>query len=296
VVFEGNAPSQLAFNVELAKHASGAKPPTTTPTLWLGDAIAIKETTHVVLRRQAGANVVVIGQDETLAAGMSCAAVISLAAQLPRASGSDPNTAATAAPRVYFLDGSLEGTPVSASLAATLAVLPQPLRLGRWRDATGFLQELQAELQRRTSATDTHPAPWFLFIFALQRFRELRRAEDDYGFSFDSSKPASAAQLLSEILREGPIFGIHTWIWCDTLTNLHRYLDRAALRELNFRIALQMSANDSSNFLDSPLASRLGPYRAYLYSEEQARLEKFRPYGLPDPAWLQLFAQTLSQR
>ncbi|MGC3971032.1 MAG: hypothetical protein QM775_27960 [Pirellulales bacterium] len=46
-----------------------------------------------------------------------------------------------------------------------------------------------------------------------------------------------------------------------------------------------MSQNDSSNLIDSPLASRLGPNRALLFSEEQGRLEKFRPYSLPDDDW-----------
>ncbi|GBD36728.1 hypothetical protein HRbin36_01856 [bacterium HR36] len=304
VIFEGNAPSELSENTELWKYASGAIPPAAAPTIWLGDSVAIKEPTHLVLRRQAGANLAIVGQDETLAASMFCAALVSLAAQLPRArnpagltpiaagqSVTDPS--AGSRPRLYFLDGSLDGTPAAASLADTLAMLPLEVRIGRWRDSAPFLQELQAELQRRSATTDSAP-PWFLFIFALHRFRDLRRAEDDYGFGLDSSRPASPALLLNELLRDGPLLGMHTFLWCDTLTNLQRTLDRAAFRELNFRIALQMSANDSSNFLDSPLASRLGPCRAYFYSEEQAKLEKFRPYGPPDPDWLRRLAQSLA--
>ena len=47
-----------------------------------------------------------------------------------------------------------------------------------------------------------------------------------------------------------------------------------------------MSANDSSNLIDSPLANHLGGHRALLYSEEQGTLEKFRPYEVPTPDWL----------
>ena len=47
-----------------------------------------------------------------------------------------------------------------------------------------------------------------------------------------------------------------------------------------------MSAEDSSTLLDSPAASKVGPNRAYLYSEDEGRLEKFRPYGLPPAVWL----------
>jgi hypothetical protein len=46
-----------------------------------------------------------------------------------------------------------------------------------------------------------------------------------------------------------------------------------------------MSANDSSTVIDSPAAGKLGENRALFYSEEENRVEKFRPYSLPDPEW-----------
>jgi hypothetical protein len=58
------------------------------------------------------------------------------------------------------------------------------------------------------------------------------------------------------------------------------------LREFEMRVLFQMSVADSSNLIDSPLASKLGMHRALFHSEEQGRLEKFRPYGLPSEAWL----------
>ena len=293
VVFEGNAPSILASNTELRKCLTGRAPITNTPIIWFGDSIAIREPTHLVLRRQTGAHLAIVGQDETLAAGMFCAAWLALAAQLPAPAGASDSGQQ---PIFFVLDGSSEGTAVAASLTATLAVVPQQLRCGRWRDVLPFLQQLHAEMQQRLQTTNTAFSTWLLFIFALHRFRDLRREEDDYGFGFDSSKPPSAARLLAELLREGPTVGIHVFLWCDTLTNLQRAIDRSTCRELNFRIAMQMSANDSSNFLDSPLASRLGPYRAYFYSEEQGRLEKFRPYGLPDDKFLQEAAYQLRSR
>ena len=47
-----------------------------------------------------------------------------------------------------------------------------------------------------------------------------------------------------------------------------------------------MSADDSSNLIDTPAASKLGHYRALFHSEELGGLEKFRPYDLPETAWL----------
>ena len=89
---------------------------------------------------------------------------------------------------------------------------------------------------------------------------------------------------------------MHTLIWCDTLNNLQRTLDRQAMRELSLRVAFQMSVADSSNLIDSPLASKLGLHRALFYSEEEGRLEKFRPYGLPAETWLRRVQEQWANR
>jgi hypothetical protein len=58
------------------------------------------------------------------------------------------------------------------------------------------------------------------------------------------------------------------------------------MREFDMRVLFQMGVADSSNLIDSPLAAKLGQYRALFHSEEQGRLEKFRPYGVPTEEWL----------
>ena len=44
-----------------------------------------------------------------------------------------------------------------------------------------------------------------------------------------------------------------------------------------------MNANDSSNLIDNPAASKLGPNRALLSRGDLGTLEKFRPYGILSP-------------
>ena len=95
-----------------------------------------------------------------------------------------------------------------------------------------------------------------------------------------------ACQLFGTVLREGPAVGVHTLVWCDTLNNVNRALDRQGLREFEMRVLFQMSATDSSVLIDTPLAGRLGLHRALFHNEEQGKLEKFRPYGLPAEDWL----------
>jgi hypothetical protein len=78
-------------------------------------------------------------------------------------------------------------------------------------------------------------------------------------------------------------------MWCDTVGNLQRSLDRRALREIGLRVAGPMSEEDSMHLLDSPVAARLDkPHRMVFYDDERpGMVEKFRPYVVRDLAWLQ---------
>jgi hypothetical protein len=136
-----------------------------------------------------------------------------------------------------------------------------------------------------------------VLIFDLQRFRDLRKADDDFGFSrFGEEKPVSVSKQLGTILRDGPQVGVHTIVWCDSLNNLNRSFDRQVLREFEIRVLFQMSANDSSTLIDSPAASKLGEHRALFFSEEEGKLEKFRPYAAPDSEWLAMVRRQLRGR
>ncbi len=113
------------------------------------------------------------------------------------------------------------------------------------------------------------------------------KSDDDFGYSrYDEDKPIPPAKLFSDILRDGPPVGIHTIIWCDSVNNMNRTLDRQGMKEFENRILFQMSANDSSTLIDTPAGSKLGENRALYYSEEANRIEKFRPYGVPEAEWL----------
>ena len=118
----------------------------------------------------------------------------------------------------------------------------------------------------------------------MARFRELRRQEDDFSFG-RSAEGRRPDQQLTDLLREGPGFGIHLLVWCDTMSNFQRWCERSAMKEFDARVLLQMSAADSSLLVDSPAASQLGPSRALLSREDEGRLEKFRPFAPPPAEW-----------
>ncbi len=279
-VFEVNAPADLRRNRQLMSLLSSPQAATSEAhaacRVFLGEAVAIKDPTAAVFRRQSGAHLLLIGQRDDAALAIMSAAMIGLAAQ------HRPTSA-----EFVILDGSSSESPHIFQHVA--AALPQRSRFVEYRHAGEVIAELAAELQHRQADGTVDGPAVFVFIYGLQRYRMLRRT-DDFSFSFSSTEenaPPPVDKQFAELLREGPAVGIHVIAWGDTPATIERCFDRQAMREFDNRVLFQMSASDSSNLIDSPMANRLGFYRALFYSEEQGLLEKFRPYSLPDRAFLE---------
>jgi len=286
IVFEGSVPADIRNNRQLAaciKQSDSTA--TTTPRIWLGAPVVIKEPTAVTLRRQSGANILMVGQRDEAAMNLMSTALVSLATQL-----TPPSL------RFVVLDGCPPDSPFAGTLERVAGVLPHECQLVAWHDVAETIGALAQEVDQRVES-DHHDAPTVvLLVYSLQRYRMLRRDEDAFGFSVDQeAKPQPDAQFAS-ILREGPAVGIHVITWADTLGTLERTLDRQTVREFDHRVLFQMSVTDSSNLIDAPTANQLGFHRALLYSEEQGGLEKFRPYDALTDEWLAQVGRELARR
>jgi len=292
IVFEGDAPADLARNPILRQRyvaASWPESPRSTQA-WVGDAISIKEPTSALFRRQGGNHLLIVGQNEEAALGVMVSTLMSLAAGYPPAASGT----ARAGARFFVLDGTPEDHPNSGVLAKVAAVLPHGVDVADWRLVPRVLAEVAAEVARRHDAKTDGPE-LFLLIHDLPRFRDLRRRDDDFGFS-KREEDVSPTDHLDAILRDGPVLGVHLVTWCDTVNNLNRHFTHQILREFEMRVLFQMSPTDSGHMLDAPHASKLGPHRAFFASEEQNRIEKFRPYGVPSDEWLRWVGQQLGNR
>ena len=289
IVFEGNVPAEIQRNhllEGLLRQSDWPVSPIAT-SAWLGEAIAIKDPTAAVFRKQSGANLLIVGQREEAALAMMATSLVSLAAQHA------PSNA-----KFYVLDGSPVDAPTAGYLERIGQLLPHSICHVAWRDVPGAIDEIAQDLSTRQQSHHTSDAPAvYLIVYGLQRFRMLRQ-EEDYGFSSSSDGDASPKpeKQFGAILREGPHLGIHTLTWCDTVNNLNRALDRQGLKEFEIRVLFQMGSTDSSNLIDSPLASKLGLHRALFFSEEQGYVEKFRPYAMPEEPWLAAAAERMRGR
>ncbi len=276
VVFEGNAPADLAENRELA--AVLDQPPDQAPAqprIWLGAPNAIKGPTEAVFRRQSGNHLLVVGQRDDAIAAMLAISLVSLAAQFPDGGA-----------RIVLIDSSAPGTPERELLDRAAAAARQQVESSHQRDAAELITELGEELRRRGEDGAPDDPPVFVIANGLQRFKKLRY-NDDLAYSFDASAEAARhpALLLNDLICEGAATGIHLVAAVDTFNNIGRTLSRKALAEFEMRVLFQMSANDSAALVDSTKASALGMHRALFYNEHEGYLETFRPYAAPGPGW-----------
>ena len=259
----------------------------TTRRCWLGDSVSLTGPLELRFGPREGGPVLVIGRDDEAALGVLAAAVLALAGQ-----GSAAPTGAAHA-RFLILDGSLPNsaahqtwqTIADISSSSQSSTQPPSVTVVSPRETAATLSSLVEELHSRNGEA---AAPVFVVVFDLARFRDLKKAEDDFGSygGFDKQPTVNPAALWAEIIKDGPAAGIFPLVWCDGFQTAQRWLGRELLNRFETRVLFAMNANDSSNLIDTPAASKLGPNRALLSRGDLGTLEKFRPYRAPSRDWL----------
>ena len=115
------------------------EPSKTSWSAWLGDAVAIKDSTRAVFRRQSGSNLMLVGQQDESAVAMFTSAVLSLTQSQPDLE-----------PMPLVFAQALEGTADEV-----VNVLPEiaPVQLTLQRDLPSLLGAWSDELDKRNHST-----------------------------------------------------------------------------------------------------------------------------------------------
>ena len=283
IVFEGNVAADPSTNKALSATLDGDA--AETPGFWLGSSVRIEPPQRVALQRQSGANLAIIGGDEALAMGMLSAAAISLA-----------TTASELPGRLTIFDGTRVDAEDRQQWQPIVRLFGKRVEQVVPKSAAEALGKLYELLLSRSAASDSHHASQFVVLHDLSQFRTLRLTEDEFSFTNGgANKPLSPDKQFRKLLREGPAVGIHFLLWCESYNSLTRVIDRLTLREIDFRVAMQMSAADSTSLIDSPAAAHLGEHRALFYRDDLGTQTKFRPYGRPSHGWLAKVSAALQQ-
>ncbi|MBL7065835.1 MAG: DUF87 domain-containing protein [Anaerolineae bacterium] len=289
IVFEGNEPAQLEDNQSLQSllAAPGWPERARSVPAWLGEPVAIRPPTAARFRRQGSSNLIVVGRDESAAIGMLIAALLSLAVQ------HRPEEARFEVIDLTTYDASWAEVPEILA-----DILPHPIQVRGRRDVAGTIGEINTLVNERLEQERAGGPAIYLVILGVHQARALRHEEGAFFPRYDQESLSNPAQQFASILQEGPEVDVHVLAWCDTYASLTRFLDRRAIGEFGMRVALPMSAEESSNLLDDSVAAKLGcPNRAIFYDEAQVGvLEKFRPYRVPEVTWLEKVGRMLRER
>jgi hypothetical protein len=285
IVFDGN---ELAHLVDCRKLQelvdADSWPDQRGVELLLGDPIAIKDSVAARMRRQSGGHLLILSRDEAEGVGMCVASIVSILLQ------QRPSDA-----QVFIANF----TPADSEWAECVEDIEKHFPhhitvLRQMREVADAIETIAAEVRRRG---DTPPERTgiYLVIQGMHRARVLRGDDDSFAYGDNGSTPA---EHFTTILRDGPEVGVHVISWCDTYSNAIRVADRRMMAQFGLRAGGAMSADDSMTFFDDTAASRIDkPHRMILFEEERpGQLEKFRPYSLPPPEWLEATARRLRAR
>ena len=286
LTFEGRAPAHIETNIELLTQLAQPawSPRTPTARVWLGEPIEIKAPTTAVLQRYGHSNLIVVGGEDANAYGLMTAALLGLAAQR---APSDAHfiIADLARPDSPFAGSFARFAPTGAT------PLPHPIEIAGARQAGVTLAQLVTLFAQRQASDSSITQDIYFFILGLQRWREARGA--------DVISQTEVGKQLVKLADEGPELGIHLLVSVDSAATLDRVFKRSGINYFDLRVAFNAPEQDSIAILEKNTAKDLEENRALFRDEDDPnRLEKFKPYVMPDAETLiklvaQLRAKTL---
>jgi hypothetical protein len=273
IVFSRDAPAVWSASRTVAGWLTPRRrtlPP--APLFWLGQPLRIADDIAVMLEPHQGANLLVLGSDENLAMRLLLSALQGLVL-----------TTSPQAARFLLVGAVDPRQPAGQILSALQAGIPHSIQAHARQAAVDALNTLAAEMDDRLARLPARPPDRvFLLVAGLHRWPEAR-GPNPY-------TPSPAGEQWARLVQQGPQVGIHTLVWCDRLSTLGAVAGGGAmhdtLAQFGHRVALQMTADESVNYLGGPYAARLGSERAYYRNEQWPAdvLDKFKPYAWLSPA------------
>ncbi|MCA9129205.1 MAG: hypothetical protein KDB22_19090 [Planctomycetales bacterium] len=270
VIYDGNrAANWDAANANLALHQANREVNPDATWCIVGESVAINPAVLFPLTQQAGRNAIIVGAED----GQAASVLDTITASFVR----DTKLRKKQRAKVLVIQGAKPTDARALALPKRWGLLDCDSEIADTRQADQMLKALHEELQRRVGGSEEDGSllqPILLNIIQLGRLRSLKK-EDEFSFGEAELTPD---KVLEEILRDGPSHGIHVVLWAESYSTVSRWLSRNAMREIEIRLLMQMSGNDSTNLVDSVAASRLGDHVMLLHDEATGQDQRFRPF------------------
>lgn len=296
IVFDGNAAPSVELcaplNAAISSVSDATRKPAEAVTVWLGEPVAIAAPSHVELRRASGQNILIVGQDAAAADALMACAVLSSGWR--PAVGSEHGTGFEIS---VLHDGRDADSHRQFQELRETTRIPEYSVYGL-EECDALIGRLFEDLELRESdAERAAQREKILIVRNIGQYRSLRKDEDDFGLGgFGEPKELTIANRFTELLKRGPLVGIHVIVWSDTFNTAIRWLSNSMLREFENRIAFRMNQTDSASLVDSPVAAGLAQGRALVYRDQLGAIEKFRPFAWPSRNWLDQIASEHDDR
>lgn len=267
VVFRGNELPEFCRR----RISKGHQIPSEIPEeigIYFGESISINETdVCATLRKESANNILVLGGEPHVAQRIAYFSTIS-------ATTAHVDQSAT----FVNLNFMRRDDGLSEEMQSVFDSLPFPFQIiSKIADVTESLSAIKVEIEERRKDEERPQNHIYLSIYAFQ----LARMFDKGGRRGDDV--SECGLLLDYILKNGPTVGIFTILQCDNWDNLARIGN--PLSSFAYRIALQMTENDSNKIVGSSIANKLfvfnrpsSVYRAYFRDNNRNLTIKFKPY------------------
>ncbi|MGN6216035.1 MAG: FtsK/SpoIIIE domain-containing protein [Solirubrobacterales bacterium] len=272
IVFEGNAPipADLVPAAQVAGEIGAA--PFATLRLRFGAPMVVSGTADVDLRRESGANAILVARDA------------SPDSQGPNGFSLPQAVAANVILSAIARHASVEVVdflPIDEGLEEIVAPLLEvdAISLSRRRQVPELLARVHQEVQRRLAEDDLSAPPILLVLYGMHRARDFDQDSVDYDAEMD------LPGLLSEIMRDGPEVGVHAFLSFDTVKSIDRRLPSRALQEASWRLAGRMSVDDSSSLLGSDAAGSLREQQLFAVNEDRGVSLRCTVIDVPPLDW-----------
>lgn len=236
--------------------------------IYFGESIAINDTDVCsTVRKEAGNNILVIGGEPDVAQRIAYYATLSA------------TTAHNDDSASFYVFNFVRGSEDEIDEMNDMFLsLPFNVKMAnKLNEVTEYLTEIKEEIELRKE-DETRPMNHiYISFYAFQ----LARMFDRGGRRGDDV--SDCGKLLDYILNIGPTYGAFIILQVDNLESLSRIGNQ--MNRFNYRIALQMSENDSNKVVGSSIANKIfefnrpsSKFRAYYRDNNRNLTIKFKPY------------------
>lgn len=267
VVFRGNDLPEFRNRRVARCHQTPSNIPESIG-IYLGESISIHETdVCAILRKESANNILILGGESHVAQRIAYYATIS-------ASTAHTDQSAT----FVTLNFMRREDTLNEELQSVFESLPFSSQIvSKTAEIVETLTAIKEEIDERRKDEERPQYHIYLSIYAFQ----LARMFDKGGRRGDDV--SESGMLLDYILKNGPAVGVFTIMQCDNWDNLSRIGN--PLSSFTYRVALQMTENDSNKITSSSIASKLfvfnrpsSVFRAYFRDNNRNINIKFKPY------------------